>query len=161
MHDWTDFFVGELTAAAALAGLLFVAISVNQARILELGRMADRGLESFVVLFLAIVVTSAALVPGQPLRLLGGEILAASLAALVVVLRLQGLYMKHLDPVYRPKSRQMIWFTRLAIGVTLLAGLVVVARGDDAGIYLLPIGILLSFAAAGANAWVLLIEISR
>jgi hypothetical protein len=55
----------------------------------------------------------------------------------------------------------MIWFTRLAIGVTLLAGLVVVARGDDAGIYLLPIGILLSFAAAGANAWVLLIEISR
>jgi hypothetical protein len=103
MHDWTDFFVGELTAAAALAGLLFVAISVNQARILELGRMADRGLESFVVLFLAIVVTSAALVPGQPLRLLGGEIFAASLAALVVVLRLQGLYMKHLDPVYRPK----------------------------------------------------------
>ena len=42
MPEWKDFFVGELAAAAALAGLLFVAISVNQARILQLGRMADR-----------------------------------------------------------------------------------------------------------------------
>jgi hypothetical protein len=35
-----QFFFGELGAAAALAGLLFVSISVNQERILELGRMA-------------------------------------------------------------------------------------------------------------------------
>jgi hypothetical protein len=34
-------------------------------------------------------------------------------------------------------------------------------RGDGMGLYLLPPGILLSILAAGANAWVLLIEINR
>jgi hypothetical protein len=73
MEAWSNFALGELGAAAALAGLLFVSISVNQERILELGRMADRGLEALTILFLVIVVTSLMLVPGQLLRLLGGE----------------------------------------------------------------------------------------
>jgi len=46
MGAWDTFFQGELGAAAALAGLLFVSVSVNQTKILELGRMADRGLEA-------------------------------------------------------------------------------------------------------------------
>jgi hypothetical protein len=48
------FFQGELGAAAALAGLLFVSMSVNQTKILELGRMADRGLEALAILFVVI-----------------------------------------------------------------------------------------------------------
>jgi len=75
LDTWSSFFQGELGAAAALAGLLFVSVSVNQAKILELGRMADRGLEALGILFLIIMVTSLPLVPGQPLRLLGAEIL--------------------------------------------------------------------------------------
>jgi hypothetical protein len=38
---------------------------------------------------------------------------------------------------------------------------VILWRGDAKGIYLLPPGILLTFVAVGANAWVLLIEINR
>src|SRR5271165_6555752 len=75
LQAWNNFFMGELGAAAALAGLLFVSISVNQARILSLGRMADRGLEAMVMLFLIIVVASLPLIPWQPARWLGGEIL--------------------------------------------------------------------------------------
>ena len=56
MDGWANFFLGQLGASAALAGLLFVSVSVNQARILELGRMADRGLEALVTLFLVTVV---------------------------------------------------------------------------------------------------------
>ena len=40
MEAWSNFSLGELGAAAAFAGLLFVSISVNQERILGLGRMA-------------------------------------------------------------------------------------------------------------------------
>ena len=55
----------------------------------------------------------------------------------------------------------MVALNRLAVTVIALAGLVLAWRDDGAGLYLLPLGILLSFFAAGANAWVLLIEINR
>jgi hypothetical protein len=161
MDGWANFFLGELGAAAALAGLLFVSVSVNLARILELGRMADRGLEALVMLFLVIVVASLPLVPAQPLRLLGGEIFAAGAAVLAVTVHLQRVYLQTVDPAYLRQSTQMVQFNRLAVAVISLAGLVIVWRGDEMGIYLLAPGILLSFCAAGANAWVLLIEINR
>ena len=161
MGVWADFFLGELGAAAALAGLLFVSVSVNQARILKLGRMADRGLEALVMLFLVIVVASLPLVPAQPLRLLGGEILVAGMVVLAITVHLQRVYLQTVDPAYLTPSTQMVQFNRLAVGTIALAGLVVLARGDDIGLYLLAPGILLSFCAAGANAWVLLIEINR
>lgn len=77
LGPWISFFQGELGAAAALAGLLFVSMSVNQTKILELGRMADRGLEALAILFVVIIVSSLPLIPGQPPRLVGGEILFA------------------------------------------------------------------------------------
>jgi hypothetical protein len=158
---WTNFFLGELGAAAALAGLLFVSVSVNQAKILALGRMADRGLEALAMLFLVIVVTSLPLVPEQSSRLLGAEILAAAAATLAALVPLQHAYLRHLDPVYRARSTRMVWVNRLAVTVIALAGLALLWRGGTTGLYLLPPGVLLSFFAVGVNAWVLLIEINR
>jgi modulator of FtsH protease len=158
---WSNFFQGELGAAAALAGLLFVSVSMNQARILELGRMADRGLEALIILLLVLVVSSLGLVPAQPLRLLGAEILVVGAATLAVIVPLQRNYLRSVDPVHRRPSTRTAWFNRLAVAMMALAGLVILWRGNGAGLYLLPPGILLSFAAAGINAWVLLIEINR
>jgi hypothetical protein len=161
MEAWSNFSLGELGAAAALSGLLFVSISVNQERILELGRMADRGLEALAVLFLVIVVMSLVLVPGQPLRLLGGEIAAAGGAVMAVIVALQNVYLRDLDPIYRSSSTLIAWFNRLAVGLTALAGLAIVWRNDTTGFYFLPLSVLLCFLGVGANAWVLLIEIKR
>ena len=159
--EWSSFFQGELGAAAALAGLLFVSISVNQAKILELGRMADRGLEALAILFLIIVITSLPLVPGQPPRLLGAEILALGMMALIATVFLQRSYMRHVEEPYRRGSLAMVVVNRLAVAVVALAGLTLLWRGDAVGLYLLPAGILLSFFAASASAWVLLVEINR
>ncbi len=161
MGDWSNFFLGELSAAAALAGLLFVSVSVNQARILELGRMADRGLEALAMLFLVLIVASLPLVPGQSLRLLGAEIFIVGAATLVALVPLQRGYLRLLEPAYRRRSGQMVAVDRLAVTVIALAGLLLLWKGDATGLYLLAPGILLSFLAAGANAWVLLIEINR
>jgi hypothetical protein len=54
----------------------------------------------------------------------------------------------------------MVRVNRVAVGLVALAGAVLAWRGD-AGAYLLALGIVLTFGAAGANAWVLLIEINR
>jgi hypothetical protein len=161
LGDWSNFFLGELGAAAALAGLLFVSVSVNQARILELGRMADRGLEALAMLLLVLVAASLPLVPGQPIRLLGAEILLVGALTLTALVPLQRGYLRHLDPAYRRHTSRMVALNRLAVSIIALAGLVLLWRGDGFGIYLLPPGFLLSFLAAGANAWVLLIEINR
>src|ERR1700689_3969872 len=94
VSDWGNFFLGELGAAAALAGLLFVSVSVNQARILQLGRMADRGLEALAMLLLVVVVASLPLVPGQPPRLLGAEILVIAAVTIFGAIRLQLTYLR-------------------------------------------------------------------
>lgn len=161
MDAWRDFFVGELGAAAALAGLLFVAISVNHTRLLELGRIVDRGLEALVMLLLVLGTATLGLVPGQPLRLLGLEIASGAFMAYALLVPLQRDYLSAIDPAHRPKSRRMVLLNRVAIGLFALAGLALLATGDGAGLYLLAPGILLAFTAVGANAWVLLIEINR
>jgi hypothetical protein len=71
---------------------------------------------------------------------------------------LQRVDLRGLDPAYRPRSIQMARFNRVVIAGVALAGLTILLRGDDAGLYVLPFGIL---AAVGASAWVLLIEINR
>ena len=44
---WSTFFQGELGAAAALAGLLFVSMSVNQTKILACSAVSVGGLTRF------------------------------------------------------------------------------------------------------------------
>ena len=161
MTDWSNFFLGELGAAAALAGLLFVAVSVNQARILELGRMADRGAEALVMLFQVLVVASLPLIPGQPMRLFGAEVFLIGAGTLVALVPLQRGYVRATDAAYRSHTTQMVWANRAVLAAIGVGGLVVLSRGDAVGLYLLAAGILLTFIAVGASAWVLLIEINR
>ena len=161
MSEWTEFYMAEVGAAAALAGLLFVSVSVNQQHILALGRMADRGAEALIILFLALIAASLALIPGQSPQLLGAEILAVGILTLVATLLLQRSYLRDLEPTYRRQSTGMIWLNRVAVAVIVLGGLLLLLRGDTAGLYVIALGILLLFCAAGANAWVLLIEINR
>jgi hypothetical protein len=161
MADWREFFLGELSAAAALAGLLFVSISVSQARIIQLRHMSDRGFEALAMLLLVVIVASLPLVPGQSLRILGLEILIVGITGLAIFIPLQIKYLRHTHADHRRKARRHLFVTRLAEGLIALAGLVIFWRGDTIGLYLLPAGFLLTFLAVGMNAWVLLIEINR
>ncbi len=161
MGSWNAFFTGELTAASAFAGLLFVSLSVNQARILEAGRLADRGLEALMILLLVVIAASVALIPGQPVRLVGGEIGGAGLFTLGVGLRLQSLYMPTTEARYRRRATRLTWMNRAAVGAIGLGGVLLAATGDLRSLYIVPPGMLLSFFCAGISAWILLIEINR
>ena len=101
------------------------------------------------------------LLPGQPLRLLGAEILVLGTIVLIATVFLQRSYMRNIEQPYRRNSMKTVAINRLAVTVVALAGLTLLWRGDGAGLYLLPVGILLSFLAASAGAWVLLVEINR
>jgi hypothetical protein len=155
---WENFFVAEVGASAALAGLLFVAVSINLARILEFPQLPGRVAEALTVLLSVLAVATCGLVPGQGARLFGAEVAAVGLAVCVFTSIQQRAGRKVRHPQDRPA-----W--RVATGqvpmIPYVVGGALLAFGVRGGIYWLVPGTLLSFFGGVANAWVLLIEIQR
>ena len=61
---WHDFFMGTIGAAAALTGLLFVAISINLQQILRYPHLPGRAAGTLGILVSALVVSGFALCTG-------------------------------------------------------------------------------------------------
>ena len=65
VREWSDLFVAAAGASAALAGLVFVAISINIERILKFKGLPERGLETVLLLVAVLIVSMVGLIPGQ------------------------------------------------------------------------------------------------
>ncbi len=63
--DWSDLFVATAGASAALAGLVFVAVSINIERILKFSGLPERALETVLLLLGVLLVSVVGLIPGQ------------------------------------------------------------------------------------------------
>ncbi|WP_220089922.1 hypothetical protein, partial [Pseudomonas aeruginosa] len=119
---WANFFVAEVGAAAALSGLIIVAISINLQRILSFPQLPGRAAEMLILLVGTLTACSLALMPGQPLKVLGGEILAAGLLMTGAPLVIQARQL----PVMKTQPLTW-WIWRGLIGVC--AGLPVLIGG--------------------------------
>ena len=86
---WGDFFVASTGATAALAGLLFVGMSVNLTRIITGPGLPGPAAETLIVLGGALAVSLVGLAPGLDRRVLGLIILAVAAGAWAAVIRLQ------------------------------------------------------------------------
>src|SRR5436190_22489479 len=86
--EWTDLFVATAGASAALAGLVFVAVSINVDRILKFEGLPDRALETVLMLLSVVLVSIVGLIPGQSTAALGAEVLALGLGFGIVIVRL-------------------------------------------------------------------------
>jgi hypothetical protein len=155
MDAWANFFVAAAGAAAALAGLLFVSVSINLTRILELPALPPRAAEALVLLLAVLMLSLLALIPGQSTSLLGAEV------AVLGVLLWMGLTLT-LMRSGRPRQRVVM---RLLINqlppILFLTAGVLLYGGHPAGLYWLVPATLLAIAAGVLGAWVLLIEILR
>src|ERR1700710_2757492 len=85
--EWTDLFVATAGASAPLAGLVFVAVSINLERILAFRGLPERALETLLFLVSVLLISVVALIPGQDHIALGIELLLLTLAIDAVVLR--------------------------------------------------------------------------
>jgi hypothetical protein len=156
---WTDFFIAEVGATAALAGLIIVAISINLQQILSIGHLPGRAREALSLLFSALLICSLALIPDQGVRLLGDEILALEFIVLVnaAISQVRSLSIK---------PQQSSWFVSRAVAVLLtcvpiVIGGVLLAFGNANGLYWIAPGVLVAIAVSVLNTWVLLVEILR
>jgi modulator of FtsH protease len=78
--QWANFFVAEVSASAALVGLLFVAVSINLAKITQFPSLPGRAFEALIVLVMVLFVATFALVPGQSTTALGVEVSCTAIA---------------------------------------------------------------------------------
>ena len=157
--EWTDFFVAGTGASAALAGLVFVAVSINIERILQFKGLPERALATVLLLLSVLLVSLIGLFPGQTETALALELLGVSLV-------LSGLILSSTSPGLAEHDRSLAhvvshWLLMALGTVPLLVGSVSLLAEAGGGLYWIGAGIALAIAGAVANAWVLLVEILR
>ena len=156
--EWTDLLVATAGAAAALTGLVFVAVSINVQHILKFAGLPERALATLLLLLGVVIVSMVGLTPGQGPVALGAELIAIGLVGVLVTTRL----------IRHPQADPEVTRTRAGVLVVVAAGTlpfivggVSVILGAGGGLYWILAGMVFALVGAVLNAWVLLVEILR
>jgi hypothetical protein len=159
-EEWVEFGVALAGAAAVLAGLIFVSVSINLEKVLEIHGLPGRAGESIVMFAGVLILSICLLMPGQSSTALGVELVigGALLASLLVLIALPGLN--------RPTRQPLSWrITRIVLALAaslpvIVAGVSLLAERGG-GLYWLAAAFAIALAAGIGNAWVLLVEVVR
>ena len=161
LADWAAFYTAQVGAAAALAGLLFVDISLNLNKILAAPFLPLRAFLALLLLIAILALSSLLLMPGLSQTVAGLGILVVG-----AVIWLAGTVIEWIGWRHRTPQQHVITFLfnvvlLEAATIPWLAGGTLVLYGASAGYYWLAGGIILAFIKAVGDAWVLLVEINR
>lgn len=159
---WQNFYVMTGGAAAALTGLLFVAMSLYGRTIMENRFYRNRAIGTLTSLTAQLLIAGTVLIPGQPVTWIGVEVEAAALFFLGLTIRA----VLRRGPV--PGSLPMSLSRRISelIGgwtwnaLFSAAGISLLVRYGG-GFYLLAVVMGVMFAWNIYVAWVLITEVSE
>jgi hypothetical protein len=160
--EWHDFYVMAGGAAAALAGLLFVAMSLHADAVMRTLFYRNRAVGMLMSLTTQLLLSAAVLVPGQPLVFIGVEVEIAALFWAGIAIRAFTSWEPTTVPVPVSRLRSI---AEMAAGITwnllfLAAGLSLLIRFGG-GFYLLALVMVFAFAWNIYVAWVLITEVSE
>lgn len=163
MEQWSTFAAIAGGAAAALTGLLFVAVSIRIdviAKSQELRNRAAQTLALFVtVLFIAILLA----IPDQSYRVLGIELLALALIAGGAMLYLDRR--ATIDPSTHSTSAHQVALILDAVAPNALTAILLLVAGAlvffgvHAGLDVLVLPVVVALAGGVISAWLLLTKI--
>lgn len=152
MESWEEFAVVTGGAAAALTGLLFVAVSIRLDVIAASTELRSRAAQT-LTLFLSITLVAVVFaIPGQPQWLFGCELVALAVAGGVTMFVL-GRW------AHREQSGQRIAriLDRISPNVLTMAligiGGILVALGIDWGLYLQVPAVIAALVGGVIGAW--------
>jgi len=161
-QSWQNFYIVAGGAAAALTGLLFVAMSLHAKTIVGNPVFANRAVGTLISLLTQLFLSFAVLVPGQALVALGIEVEVAAVFFLVISLR----------AIVRlgPRPGRSLAGSRLRATLEIVGALawivLFVASGISlvakvaGGFYLLAIVMLFMFGWNVYSAWILITEVA-
>ncbi|HWD62004.1 MAG TPA: hypothetical protein VG369_05855 [Humibacter sp.] len=160
-EGWSDFYVAVAGAAAALAGLIIVAMSVTIKEIIASRTLPSRAGATISSMVLILVLAILGLMPHQTDVALGIEIIVASLVALIPPILMSQRVLT--DTTYDASTATRIFRAVGGLGPVVLAlvGGILVVAGLEAGLFLVAAAIALIFVLSMLNAWVLLVEVQR
>jgi len=153
---WSDFGVAVLGGAAALAGLLFVAVSLNIEEVLKYSGVPARS-GATLGLLVSILLTATFLVtPDQPRIAVAAEVVIVGAAMLI------GAIFATVRQYDAPTRKAFVSSVLLALPAVLLivAGISLWAEVGG-GLYWVAAAVAVGFMSTSANAWVVLVEIKR
>jgi modulator of FtsH protease len=160
MSSWQVYFAAQAGAAAALSGLIFVALSLNLERILKLPSLPERALEALIVLVQPLLVGLAGAAPALWSRSLGTTFLTIGVAAwlFVTILLVRAWPLARRRPL-----REFLIRSSLAETATLLAPIagILLLAGSTAGLEIQLAGAMVCLVVGIEDGWVLLVEIRR
>jgi hypothetical protein len=159
LPGWSDFNVAVAGAGAALAGLLIVAMSVNITRILEAETLSARAGSSIGALVLGVAASCLALIPGQPIWLLGLEVLAG--VALVWLLEAFAIRAILREQGQRAANRGMKILVGALPPAVFTVGAMLLVAGAGTGYVWVAAGSVLAIIGAVLFSWIALVEILR
>jgi len=156
-EQWNNFFVMVGGGAAALAGLIFVAMSTNHAIILRNKTHKNRAINMLTGFTAAFMASGLALMGNQSPEALGYEWLLLWVIATIVFIR------GYVIAIRSGMSSIGLTIPRLAGGTICYLAEVVAAifliLGYSSGLYIAAVAIIVLFAFLISGAWLLMIGI--
>jgi hypothetical protein len=158
LEHWKDFFVAEVGASAALAGLFVVAVSINVARIVATNGLPQRAKQALYTISYVLISSSLGLFPGLTLIQYGWASLILAIFFFWNALHFLSVSIEFQGPV------RLIWVFSTAlgslyVGTTLLVGAILLMKGRESGLYWTAGSVLLALATTLQHAWALMVEI--
>jgi modulator of FtsH protease len=157
---WTGLASTMAEAAATLAGLLFVAVSINLRQILAYPNLPGRAAQTLITFATALLAAVFVLVPGQSRIALGVELAVAgvTIGAGLLVIDVRAGQSDQETAMTRMLSRVLP--SVAACGCLTVAGASLLANGGGGLYWLVPTFVIVIVSGLG-NAWILLVEIMR
>lgn len=156
-EQWNNFFIMVGSGAAALAGLIFVAMSINHEIIIRNITHKNRAINMLMGFTSVFMASSFALIGNQRLDILGFEWFILWYIATVFFIR------GYVKAIKSGTSSIGLNIPRLAGGtlcyIAEVAGAVLLMLGYNTGLYIAAFGIIILFAFLISGAWLLMIGI--
>lgn len=166
MSAWESFFVTAGGAAAVLAGLIFVGISINLQKLLQKTIVSRGAWVSLLTLVEVLIVSLFMLIPEQPLVALGAEVGGIGLICWIVITIVTIYQLARAGQDDFPEGQT--WYGGLAmillsqlIAAPIVVGGVLLLLNMKSGVYWTLPGILSALPYSLYMGWVLTVEVNR
>jgi hypothetical protein len=153
---WTAMYGAVAAAAAAFAGLLFVALTVNLPRILPDAAHVARAREALGGLLALLVLGLLVLIPDQGRNALGVELLCACAVLVVISIRLQGQTISRLPGGRMPWGLRMLPVNLATVAIAVAGVSLLVGAGG--GLYWLAGTVIVYIVRSALDSWALVVE---